>query len=55
MDLTGKRLRERPTVTGLAKLARNLRIVIPTVITITLLLLLFQQDFSFFDLPAKFF
>ena len=47
--------RERPTVTGLAKLARNLRIVIPTVVTIASLLLLFQQGFCVFNLSAKFF
>lgn len=40
---------------GLAKLARDLRIVFPSVVTIALLLLLFQQSFGFFNLPAQFF
>ncbi|MCP2006279.1 UNVERIFIED_ORG: hypothetical protein J2Y78_004933 [Buttiauxella agrestis ATCC 33320] len=34
---------------GLAKLTRNLRIVIPAVVTIALLL---QQGFGFFNLPV---
>jgi hypothetical protein len=37
----------------LAKLTRNLLIVIPAVVTIALLLLLFQQGFGFFNLPAQ--
>lgn len=47
--------REWTAVARLAKLARNLRIVIPAVVTIALLLLLFQQDFCVFNLSAKFF
>lgn len=39
MDLARKMFRERPTVTGLAQLAGYLLIVIPTVVTIALLLL----------------
>ena len=39
----------------LAKLAWDLRIVIPAIVTIALLLLLFQQGFGFFNLSAKFF
>ena len=39
----------------LAKLTRNLLIVIPAVVTIALLLLLFQQGFGFFNLPAQLF
>ncbi|CAM3818087.1 Uncharacterised protein [Klebsiella pneumoniae] len=39
----------------LAKLTRNLLIVIPAVVTIALLLLLFQQGFGVFNLSAKFF
>lgn len=39
----------------LAKLAGNLRIVIPPIVTVALLLLLFQQGFSVFNLSAKFF
>lgn len=42
-------------MTGLAKLAGNLRIVIPAVVTIALLLLLFQQGFCVCNLSAKFF
>ncbi len=55
MDLAGKMFRERPTVTGLAQLAGYLLIVIPTVVTIALLLLLFQQGLCFFNLPAQLF
>jgi hypothetical protein len=47
--------RQRAAVTRLAKLAGNLRIVIPAVVTIALLLLLFQQSFCIFNLSAKFF
>jgi hypothetical protein len=39
-------------MTGLAQLTRNLLIIVPAVVTIALLLLLFQQGFGFFDLPA---
>ena len=39
----------------LAKLAGNLRIVIPPVVTVALLFLLFQQGFGVFNLSAKFF
>lgn len=53
MDLAGKMFREWPTVAGLAKLTRNLRIVIPTVVTIALLLLLFQQGFCVLGSDAQ--
>lgn len=51
----GKMFRQRTTVERLAKLTRNWLIVIPAVVTIALLLLLFQQVFCVFNLSAKFF
>lgn len=44
--------RQRTAVARLAKLTRNLLIIIPAVVAIALLLLLFQQSLGFFDLPA---
>lgn len=52
MDLAGKIFRKRPKMTGLAW---NLRIAIPTVLTIALLFLQLQQGFGLFNLPVQLF